>query len=179
MARIAFDSVVLVVGLATLASAVGCQPRGNVVVREQVVRTADGLVLPGPFAPKAMRVHPLTHGELDADGNARVVLHVELKDAWGDTTKGVGRVQVQLWRDGGGAEEGERWAVDLRSLGENASFYDSATRTYRIVLGGLPAWFAAAVRERADDAARVRVLFMTSEVDGTAVVLRDEFVVRP
>jgi hypothetical protein len=141
VARIAFDSVVLVVGLATLASAVGCQPRGNVVVREQVVRTADGLVLPGPFAPKAMRVHPLTHGELDADGNARVVLHVELKDAWGDTTKGVGRVQVQLWRDGGGAEEGERWAVDLRSLGENASFYDSdvpdrAGRVARVVRGG-------------------------------------------
>lgn len=162
-----------------LAGLLGCQPRGHVIVREQVVRTSDGLVLPGPFAPKAMRIHPLTHAELDAGSDARIVLHVELKDAWGDTTKGVGRVQVQAWSEGGSSEEGERWAVDLRSLSENASFYDSATRTYRIVLGGLPAWLASAVREGSGNGARVRVLFLTSEVDGAAVVLRDEFVVRP
>ncbi len=175
MARALLSAVWLVV----LLGGGGCQPRGNVVVREQVVRTSDGLVLPGPFAPKAMRIHPLTHAETDADGNPRVVLHVELKDAWGDTTKGVGRLQVQAWPGGGSSEDGERWAVDLRSLGENASFYDSATRTYRIVLGGLPAWLDSAVREGVDTPARVRVLFLTSEVDGAAVVLRDESVVRP
>ncbi len=155
-----------------------CRQRGA-VVKEQVVRAGDGLVMPGPFAPKAMRVHPLTHAELDADGAARVVVHVELKDAWGDTVKGIGRLQAQVWADGQSAQDAIRWDVDLRTLGDNASFYDPATRTYRIVLGGLPGWLDAAIREGAGSAGRLRVLFMTSEVDGSAVVLRDEFVVRP
>tara|TARA_R110000782_G_scaffold48744_5_gene106549 strand:- start:4207 stop:4758 length:552 start_codon:yes stop_codon:yes gene_type:complete len=155
-----------------------CQPAG-VVVREQVVRTEDGLVLPGPFAPKAMRIHPLTHAEIDADGEPRVVLHVELTDAWGDTVKGIGRVQSRLWRDGQSNEETTRWDIDLRALGDNASFYDPATRTYRIVLAGLPAWLAEAVKAATPQQARLRVLFLTSEVDGTPVVFRDEFTVQP
>lgn len=167
----------ITIGL-VLALLPACQQRG-VVVREEVVRTSEGLVLPGPFAPKAMRVHPLTHAELDVDGSPRVVVHVELKDAWGDTVKGIGRVQAQVWQDGKSAQEAVRWDVDLRTLGENASFYDPATRTYRIVLGGLPTWLGQSVQSGEGVAGRLRVLFLTSEVDGTAVVLRDEFVVRP
>lgn len=163
-----------------------CQP-GGVVVREQVVRTEDGLVVPGPFAPKAMRIHPLTHAEIDAEGNPRLVLHLELKDAWGDTVKGVGRVQAQVTRDGGPAAQAEsdstRWDIDLRGLNDNASFHDAATRTYRIVLGGLPRWLAGAVATGDAPgppvAARVRVLFLTADTDGTPVVLRDEMTIRP
>lgn len=163
---------------ALLAPLPGCQQRGR-IVREEVVRVDEGLVLPGPFAPKAMRVHPLTHAEIDAQGQARVIVHVELKDAWGDTVKGIGRVQAQLWSEGAGPGDAERWDVDLRALSENATFYDPATRTYRIVLGGLPAWMQSAIRSGEGPGGRLRVLFLTSEVDGTAVVLRDEFVVRP
>lgn len=155
-----------------------CQPAG-VVVREQVVRTEDALVLPGPFAPKAMRIHPLTHAEVDAEGDPRVVLHVELKDAWGDTVKGIGRVQARLWRDSASGEDTTRWDIDLRALGQNDEFHDPATRTYRIVLAGLPAWFGEAVKSGAGDPARMRVLFLTSEVNGVPVVLRDEFTIRP
>lgn len=172
-------------GIVTLVSAiaatpwmVGCQP-GGVVVREQVVRTEDALVLPGPFAPKAMRIHPLTHAETDADGTPRVVLHMELTDAWGDTVKGIGRVQVRLWREGNAGGDPVRWDVDLRGLGENADYYDPATRTYRIVLAGLPSWLDSAVRAGAGEEARLRVLFLTSRVDGTPLVLRDEFSVMP
>lgn len=161
---------------ATLLTA--CAPRG-VVVREQVVRVDEGLVMPGPFAPKAMRIHPLTHAETGEQGDPRVVVHVELKDAWGDTVKGVGRVQIQLWRDGRTSEEAVRWDIDLRALGDNADYYDPATRTYRIVLAGLPAWLSEGVKAGEGDAARLRVLFLTAAVDGSAVVLRDEFVVRP
>ena len=152
----------------------------GVVVREQVVQSEDALVFPGPFAPKAMRIHPLTHAELDAQGSPRVVLHMELKDAWGDTVKGVGQVQARLWRDGqhagggGGADNATRWDIDLRALDDNAAFYDPATRTYRIVLAGLPAWLADAVRNDAPTPARLRVLFVTTEADATPVVLRDE-----
>ena len=155
-----------------------CSPSG-VVVREEVVRTEEALVFPGPFAPKAMRIHPLTHAEVDEAGAARVVLHMELKDAWGDTVKGVGRVQAQLWRDGGPAEQATRWDVDLRSLNDNADFHDPATRTYRIVLAGLPAWLNEAILHDAPGTARLRVLFLTAGVDGVPVVLRDETVVRP
>jgi len=155
-----------------------CRP-GGIVVREQVVRTEDGLVFPGPFTPRVMRVHPLTHPEVDAQGNARIVLHVELKDAWGDTVKGIGRVQAQLWRENQSADNATRWDIDLRGLGDNADFHDPATRTYRIVLAGLPVWFNDAVRDGTPTPARLRVLFLTADVNGTPVVMRDEITIRP
>lgn len=155
-----------------------CRP-GGVVVREQVVRTEDGLVFPGPFAPRAMRIHPLTHAEVDAQGNARIILHVELKDAWGDTVKGVGRVQAQLWRDTLSSDNATRWDIDLRSLSDNAAFHDPATRTYRIVLSGLPIWLNDAVRDNTPATARLRVLFLTADVNGTPIVMRDEMTIRP
>ena len=155
-----------------------CRP-GSIVVREQVVRTEDALVFPGPFAPKAMRIHPLTHAETDEQGDARVILHVELKDAWGDTVKGIGRVQAQIWRDTQSAEQATRWDIDLRGLGANADFYDPATRTYRIVLAGLPGWLAEAVRAGTGETARLRVLYLTTDVHGIPVVMRDETTVRP
>lgn len=161
--------------LAVLAACRG----GGVVVREQVVRTDDALVVPGPFAPHSMRIHPLTHAELDAEGEPRVVLHVELKDAWGDTVKGIGRVHAQVWADGRSVDTATRWDVDLRALHDNAAFHDPATRTYRIILAGLPAWLADAVRQGAPRPARVRVLFLTADTHGVPVVLRDETVITP
>lgn len=164
----------------TLAAVmIGCQ--GSMIFREQVVRTDDLLVVPGPFRPTAMRVHPLTHTETRGDGEPTMVLHVELKDLWGDTVKGVGEVQVQLRKATTTTtigDRGTRWDIDLRDIETNISYFDSATRTYRIVLGGLPDWLDQSVREGTPDASRVRVLFRTSKVDGEAVVLQDEFVMR-
>lgn len=179
MRRPAPTPIALAALCALVAALPACNPAG-IVVREQVVRTEDGLVLPGPFAPKVMRIHPLTHADIDAQGNPRVMLHVELKDAWGDTVKGIGRVQAQLWRDGRAGDNPTRWDIDLRSLGDNADFYDPATRTYRIVLTGLPDWLGDAVRA-SDPAgvARLRVLFLTTDLAGTPVVLRDEITIRP
>ncbi len=168
----------IAMGLTALAALPSCQ-RSGLVVREQVVRTEDGLVFPGPFAPQAMRIHPLTHAELDAGGSPQIILHVELKDAWGDTVKGIGRVQAQLWRENQNADNATRWDIDLRTLRDNAAFHDPATRTYRIVLSGLPAWFADAVRDGTPTPARLRVLFLTADVAGTPVVMRDETTIRP
>ena len=133
--------------------------------------------MPGPFAPRVMRVHPLTHTELDTADNARIVLHVELKDSWGDTVKGVGALQVQL-RGSAEGDERVRWDVDLRELDSNVGYFDSATRTYRVVLGGLPAWLDKAVRVGEGSRGRIRVLFRTALADGEAVVLQDEYVLR-
>ncbi len=157
----------------------GC--RNGIYFQEQVVRTEDMLAVPGPFRPAAMRVHPLTHTELGARGEAELILHVELKDPWGDTVKGVGQMQVQLRRGGSGStigDAGTRWDIDLRDIEENVSYFDSTTRTYRIVLGGLPAWLDAAVRGGEETDSRVRVLFRTSKADGEPVVLQDEYQMR-
>ena len=172
----------LVIGsvmIAGISSMLGCQ--GSIIFREQVVRTEDLLAVPGPFRPSTMRVHPLTHTETRADGAAVMVLHVELKDPWGDTVKGVGQVRVQLRRASATStigNRGTRWDMDLREIEENISYFDSATRTYRIVLGGLPDWLEESVLAGDPEPARVRVLFRTAKADGEAVVLQDEFVMR-
>lgn len=162
-----------------LTLVVGC--KSGIYFQEQVVRTDDMLAAPGPFRPAVMRVHPLTHTELDEDGEPVLILHVELKDPWGDTVKGVGQMQVQLRRGGSGdtiGDAGTRWDIDLRDIEENVSYFDSATRTYRVVLGGLPGWLGAAVRAGEETDSRVRVLFRTSKADGEAVVLQDEYQMR-
>jgi hypothetical protein len=153
------------------------------IVREQVVRTEEGFAVPGPFAPRVMRVHPLTHAELDRNGDSRIVLHVELKDSWGDTVKGVGKLQVQLRSESPNdatVNPGERmrWDIDLRTLDDNVSYFDSATRTYRVILGGLPSWLDRAVREDDGSRGRIRVLFRTVLADKDTVVLQDEYVLR-
>lgn len=163
-------------GIAALA---GCQ--GSVIFQEQVVRTDDLLAVPGPFRPSAMRVHPLTHTEMRNDGVPVLVLHVELKDPWGDTVKGVGQVQVQLRKASSTTtigDRGTRWDIDLRDIETNVSYFDSATRTYRIVLGELPGWLDQSVRAVTPEAARLRVLFRTAKADGETVVLQDEFMMR-
>jgi hypothetical protein len=68
---------------------------------------------------------------------------------------------------------GTRWDVDLRDIEVNVSYFDSATRTYRIVIGGLPGWLADSVVAQEAVGARVRVLFRTSKADGESVVLQD------
>jgi hypothetical protein len=157
----------------------GCS--GGMIFQEQVVRTDDFLTVPGPFRPAVMRVHPLTHTEIGSDGKPVMILHVELKDPWGDTVKGVGQLQVQLRKQSTTSEvgnRGTRWDIDLRDIEVNVSYFDSATRTYRIVIGALPAWLGDSVKAQEAAGALVRVLFRTAKADGESVVLQDEYVMR-
>jgi len=146
----------------------GCNRVVN--IREEVVAADEGMVRPGPFAPTEIRIHPLTHVELVGD-QKQVVLHVEVRDGWGDTIKGIGDVKVLLRRSGGASigENRQQWDIDLRDFKTNISYFDSVTRTYRFVLGGLPDWFLS------DGRGRVRVLFRTGRADGTVEVLQDDF----
>jgi len=161
-------SVAVWVAVPVLLSSAGCQ-RG-VVIREEVVRAKEGMVLPGPFAPAEMRVHPLTHAEM-VEGRVRVVLHVEIRDGWGDTIKGVGRVTVRLRKSGASTmgESGVKWEIDLRDLATNVSYFDSVTRTYRFVISGLPDWFEVEGR------GKMRVLFRTARADGKIESMQDDF----
>lgn len=132
----------------------------------------------GPFAPASMRVYPLTHLERGDDGVVRLVLHLEMRDRWGDTVKGVGRLQVQLLRGGdlgSGAGRDERvWEVDLRDPETNALYFDPATRTYRVQLADLPDWAAARV-DGGGSGVRLLAVYTTPGPDGTTRYLRDEY----
>jgi hypothetical protein len=133
----------------------------------------------------AIRVHPLTRVVSDKEGRPEIVLHLECRDAWGDSAKALGAVMVRLVStgsaDAGGAggtaaalEGGAtRWDVDLSNLETNASMFDPATRTYRMQLTGVPTWVAAT-----GGATRKIVLQATLTPPGGDGVMSDEFEVR-
>jgi hypothetical protein len=138
----------------------------------------DGPV--GPFAPASMRVFPLTQFEVEEDGRARIVLHLEMRDRWGDTVKATGKLRVRLYRASGSgfgpADERQElvWDVDLQDLGLNAALFDPSTRTYRVVLGQLPAWATEMVQAGGRSVTLVAVL-ITRDPDGETVSLRDVY----
>jgi hypothetical protein len=137
-----------------IASAAGLVA-GGVGGCEQVEQAADGIgeavsfkggTTPGkpidlaagwPFAPESMRVHPFTSIGLDArDGALMLEARVELLDAAGDVTKGVGEFRFELYADHAAAsrrgqdQQLNRWEAPLRTLEQNAQHYDPITRTY-------------------------------------------------
>ena len=98
-----------------------------------------------PFAPVGLRVHPLTRTVINKEGKPELVVHLELRDAWGDSTKGVGALLIRVFGPasgpaGGAAAPLQRWDIDLSNLDTNAAMFDPATRTYRMQLTGAPDW---------------------------------------
>lgn len=143
------------------------------VIVSEVVENEEGMVIPGPFAPDAMRVHPLTHTE-NVGGETRLVVHIELSDGWGDTVKGLGTIRAELERVDVQSlgDASTTWDIDVSGIEDNMSYFDSVTRTYRFVFTGVPAWFDELAR------GRLRVLFRTAKTNGEVSVLRDEYEVR-
>lgn len=160
----------------------GCAPD----LAQAVVRfDGAGRAEVGPFAPATLRLHPLTRLGRDDQGRALIVCHIELADRWGDTTKGIGQLAVQLYRPVGASGQSARqdasWDIDLTDLELNASLYDPVTRTYRVQLGGLPGWVEGVI-DGASGSPRgviVRVALTTWLADGRAAVLRDELTIEP
>ncbi len=144
----------------------------------------------GAFGPESLRIYPLTRLDRASDGKPVVVCHIELKDRWGDTTKGVGRLEIRLLRPnapaGGSEASDQTWEIDLSNWDLNASLYDKATRTYRIQLGEIPDWLAqqAPVAKgegpKSDGAAvcRLSAKYVPRGSPDAPEKLRDEFVVR-
>lgn len=134
-----------------------------------------------PFAPHAVRVYPLTRLGRDEQGEPAIICHVELRDRWGDPVKALGALQVQLYGPSGEgtAEQILRWDVALSDERLNAQTYDPATRTYRLVLVGLPEWLgqrADGPGERGPVRLEVRATFQTLGPNGEERVLRDGMV---
>jgi hypothetical protein len=134
-----------------------------------------------PFAAASLQIHPLTRVDRDAKGQLWIICHIELRDAWGDTTKGTGDLQVHLLRPTGGRASGlgtqeMTWEVNLSDLDTNASLYDPATRTYRLPLEGAPAWVTESTDgERDLPLVRLRAYLTTFGPRGDEVTLEDEF----
>lgn len=147
----------------------------------------------GAFGPESLRIYPLTRLDKSADGKPIVVCHIELKDRWGDTTKGVGKLEIRLLRPtaapAASSPSDQTWELDLSNWELNSSLYDKATRTYRIQLGEIPAWLAelapAGKSETKSDlkadgtpVCRLRASYIPRGSADAPVRLQDEFVVR-
>ena len=131
-----------------------------------------------------MQIHPLTRVDHDAKEAVWIICYIELKDAWGDTCKGDGKLQVQLYKPAGGRAGGIgvqdlAWDIDLSDLDRNASLYDPATRTYRLQLQDPPAWVAESLdpQNQATPSVRLRAVLATSGPKGEECVLQHEYTI--
>ncbi|MEM7755173.1 MAG: hypothetical protein AAF297_06015 [Planctomycetota bacterium] len=188
--------VVIAVSLVLGVGVCGCARRGGGGESRAIGGAGElgptdvrGLTELGPFAPDSMRVYPLTHVEAGEGEDPRIVLHLELRDRWGDTVKGTGRVRVRLYRGdatgglAGAAQQRQElvWDVDLTDLRLNASLFDPSTRTYRVVLGELPEWADAFAEggpggnEGVGQAVTLVVVWVGRDADGEVVSLRDVY----
>lgn len=163
-------------------SACGSPPRmGGDVATEVPIGT-------WPFAPSSLRIYPLTHLDRGEDNKGRIICHIELKDRWGDSSKGVGALRISMYGPGTGqpgaaSVQLAKWEVNLSDLARNTALFDPATRTYRIQLTGVPDWVAhlAAGGEAAKGLPPGVTLQATLSVvgpDGRVADLKDEFVVQ-
>lgn len=141
------------------------------------------------FAPVGLRIHPLTHVDASAPGvppdKCLLVLHLELRDRFGDTVKGVGRLHVELLKPGAGMAPGIEtqamtWEVAAFADPEpNSRRFDPSTRTYRLPLLADPwvaAWLAREHGSSEPAWLKVRAALLTAE--GGDHPLADEFIIQ-
>lgn len=148
---------------------------------------STGPLFDHPFAPVALRVHPLTHVDTAkaAGGASVIVLHLELRDRWGDSAKGVGRLTVLLYKPGTGIQPGLetqelKWDVPgFDDPNTNMALYDAATRTYRVQLEA-PDWVSTTIAgDGSTDSGwfTIRVV-LSAGTDAEARYLSDEYVLQ-
>lgn len=130
--RITHTLVMLALGIAILT---GCEFKGD--------RIDEGLANGErwPFVPAAVRVHPFTTLKA-GDASEPMVLEarIEMVDAAGDVTKGVGELRFELYllgataQDAGKERQLMRWDASLVTIEQNQRHYDPITRTYSFKL---------------------------------------------
>lgn len=180
--------------------ACGLKPKapmqGVVVPTPNAPGDLDAAPVQWPFAPRVMEIHPLTRVTKDPRGKPVLVAHIEIRDQWGDTTKAVGKLRLELYRvEGGLAGSAGRLTQELRTqlntirgdgpvtLGRISGrqearwdvdladlvmqrLYDPATRTYRLELDGIPDWLMADPANANDATAVLRGVLSTSGPKG-------------
>ena len=168
----------LILTLAVLPAACGVRPRQPM----QGEHAAATVIT--PFAPASIQIHPLTRVDVDSKGRVWIICHLEMRDAWGDTCKGTGKLEVQLYRPAGGRAGGIgiqdlSWAIDLSDLDRNASLYDPATRTYRLQLQDPPSWVADSLdpKSQSTPSVRLRAVLATHGPKGEDKLLQNEYTI--
>lgn len=138
------------------------------------------------FGPRSIEVHPLTRLGREEAGEEVLVLHFELRDAFGQRVKAPGRLRVELSRPyqegsvSGGAGPSV-WNVGLVDPRENSlAFDDFLTRTYVVYLGRVPAWLTQWYKGRGGVGGRpeVVVAFTTEDENGEELVLQHTYRLR-
>jgi len=134
-------------------------------------------------------IHPLTRVGLDSVGKPALVLHMEVKDRFGQTIKSLGRLRVELYRPTSemmaGSNEGEgstagvqkkdrTWEIDLTDpLANSQRFDDLITRTYTIFMADPPGWLLAwAAGKGGNVSPNLQVAFTVVDERGVEKVLR-------
>lgn len=162
---------------------------------ERTPGAGETRLTPGPalnaFAPASVRLYPLTHAQaVGPAGRPVLVVHVEVKDAWGDSIKAAGEmvVRVAALSGWGAAREGEkrdpsRWRIDMTDPELNSAWFDPATRTYQVRLSTLPAWMEEGIRQGAgkdgsDRALRITAEFTALNAEGQVKTFYDELDLR-
>ena len=96
-----------------------------------------------PFRPVKMRIHPLTRvvaSENSSEGSIEIEARIELVDQFGDTTKGLGDLRLELFasRSSSGTDPSGKalltWCPAFGNLAFNALHFDRVTRTYVFAL---------------------------------------------
>lgn len=144
-----------------------------------------------PFAAQTLQIHPLTQIDPNPrmpdgtpDPRPRILLHLELKDRYGDTVKALGTFHAELFKsDGGLAQSMEERVMDWTEQAfldpvSNTGRFDPATRTYRIALTG-PAWLSqwkSQVSPPVGSQLRLRVTYSTTDQTGAPLVLESTYV---
>ena len=178
MIRALTISLVLSASLCTL-SACHISSDGRPGAVNTLPRASDA----DPFRPATLRIHPLTHADRTATPT-RIFLHLELNDRYGDAVKALGKLRIEMGEQGAiGAEVRQTaWAIaELADPEENVKRFDTATRTYRIVLNA-PTWVTQALEE-GEKAKRelltIRVFFELPTVGAESpIYLRDTYELR-
>jgi hypothetical protein len=138
---------------------------------------ADPAETLSPFAPAAIRLHPLTRIDRDDKGAATIIAYLDIRDGWDDPAKALGSLKIQLYRPAGPVasvdEQSLTWDVDLSDLDNNARLYDPVTHMYRLPLLDAPAWV---IPEPGRDPPRLRLraILETSGPRGETRRLEDD-----
>lgn len=107
-------------------------------------RPSSGVQVSWPFAPERIEVHPLSRLVTVGGQSGRIEAHILMRDRFGDDTKGLGELLLELYGDEGpvtGVGEARQlmvWRFDLANLESNDEAYDNVTRTYRLNLADVP-----------------------------------------
>lgn len=127
------------VALALLAGSAGCGwSPGRSTPRRAAADDPSPTAAAEALSPRRLVISPLTTVRRSDAADDLLVVHLLLQDGFGQPTKALGTVAVELVRPASSSGSTSRWDVDLRDPQANAAAFDGlVTHTYVLRLRGL------------------------------------------